>query len=78
MKIYKKVTNIYAIFLNKILYTYKKRSKKIKIFYIQLFLSLKKINYPVEGDFIGLDENGNMLLKKIKKTVVEKLINYMD
>ena len=48
MKIYKKVTNIYAIFLNKILYTYKKRSKKIKIFYIQLFLSLKKINYPVE------------------------------
>ena len=38
----------------------------------------KKINYPVEGDFIGLDENGNMILKKIKKTVVEKLINYMD
>ena len=38
----------------------------------------KKISYPKNGDFIGLDENGNMLLKKSNDITIEKLIDYMD
>ena len=38
----------------------------------------KKITYPKRGDFIGLDENGNMLLKQFNNTVTEKLVDYMD
>ena len=35
----------------------------------------KKISYPKNGDFIGLDENGNMLLKKSNDITIEKLID---
>ena len=38
----------------------------------------KKITYPKQGEFIGLDENGNMSLKKSNNTLIEKLVDYMD
>ena len=38
----------------------------------------KKITYPKQGEFIGLDENGNMLLKNSNNTLIEKLVDYMD
>ena len=37
----------------------------------------KKITYPKQGEFIGLDENGNMLLKNSNNTLIEKLVDYM-
>ena len=37
----------------------------------------KKITYPKQGEFIGVDENGNMLLKNSNKILIEKLVDYM-
>ena len=36
------------------------------------------INYPASGKFMGLDENGNMLLRNSQGTIIEKLSYYME
>ena len=37
-----------------------------------------EITFPTSGNFMGLDENGNMIIKNSKSTIVKKLSDYME